>query len=66
MRVGTARDVADLLRVSVDKVYELAQKGPDDGGLPSLRSIGPRLRFDLDEVEQWMRGVQPDREEAAS
>ena len=54
MTVGTAKDVAALLKVSVDKVYELAQQGE----LPTLRRIGPRLRFDLDEVERWMRGAQ--------
>jgi excisionase family DNA binding protein len=64
MRVGTAQDVAELLHVSIDKVYELAQQGPDDGGLPSLRRIGPRLRFDLDDVEQWMRSEQPAERQA--
>ena len=55
MRVGTAQDVAELLRVSRDKVYELAQLGPDRGGIPSLRSIGPRLRFSMADIEAWMR-----------
>lgn len=51
LRVGTAQDVAELLHVSVDQVYRLAQTGE----LPTLRRIGPRLRFDLDAVEAWMR-----------
>jgi predicted DNA-binding transcriptional regulator AlpA len=29
----------------------MAQKGE----LPQLRRIGPELRFDLDEVEKWLR-----------
>jgi excisionase family DNA binding protein len=51
VRVGTAKDVAALIGASLNKVYELAQTGE----LPTLRRIGPRLRFDLDQVEQWMR-----------
>jgi excisionase family DNA binding protein len=51
MRVGKASDVAQLLRVNIDTVYTMAQKGE----LPQLRRIGPELRFDLDEVEKWLR-----------
>lgn len=51
MRVGTARDVADLLKIRVETVYQLAQTGE----LPTLRRIGPRLRFDLDAIEAWLR-----------
>ena len=51
MRVGTAKQVAELLQVRVETVYSMAQSGE----LPTLRRIGPRLRFDLDAVEAWMR-----------
>lgn len=51
MRIGTAQDVAALLQVRVETVYAMAQRGD----LPVLRRIGPRLRFDLDAVEDFMR-----------
>lgn len=51
MRVGTAQDVAKLLHVRVETVYAMAQRGE----LPQLRRVGVRLRFDLDEIEAWMR-----------
>ena len=51
MRVGTAKDVAEMIGVSLNTVYQLAQAGE----IPVLRRIGPRLRFDLDQVEEWMR-----------
>jgi excisionase family DNA binding protein len=51
LRVGTAKDVAAMIHVSVDHLYEMVQKGE----IPTIRSIGPRLRFDLDEVAAWMR-----------
>lgn len=51
MTIGTAKDVAAMLKVRVETVYQMAQAGE----LPTLRRIGPRLRFDLDEVERWMR-----------
>ncbi|HEV8450549.1 MAG TPA: helix-turn-helix domain-containing protein [Gaiellales bacterium] len=51
MRIGTARDVAELLQVRVETVYAMAQAGE----LPQLRRVGVRLRFDLDRVEEWMR-----------
>jgi excisionase family DNA binding protein len=54
VRVGTPQDVADLLRVHVNTVYRYAQEGK----LPTLRKIGPRLRFDLDAVEAWMKRGQ--------
>lgn len=52
MRVGKASEVAALLRVHVDQVYAMAQAGE----LPQLRRVGPELRFDLDEIEAWLRG----------
>jgi excisionase family DNA binding protein len=55
LRVGTARDAAKFLKISVDRVYDLAQLGPDNGGIPSLRRVGSRLRFDMDELARWLR-----------
>jgi excisionase family DNA binding protein len=52
MRVGNAKDAAKLLRVHVNRVYEMAQAGE----LPQLRRVGPELRFDMDELEAWLRG----------
>jgi excisionase family DNA binding protein len=52
MRIGTPKEVATLLGVHINTVYALAQKGE----IPTLRRIGPRLRFDLDQIESWMRG----------
>lgn len=55
MRVGTAAEVAQLLRVSLNTVYSMAQTGE----LPTLRRVGrgsnARLRFDMDKIEDWMR-----------
>lgn len=54
MRVGTASDVATLLKLRKETVYRMAQTGE----LPSLRRLGPRLRFDLDAIEAWMQRGQ--------
>lgn len=51
MRIGTAQDVAKLIKVRPEKVYAMAQTGE----IPTLRKIGPRLRFDLDAIEKWMQ-----------
>jgi excisionase family DNA binding protein len=51
MRVGKAADAAALLGCHVNKVYAMAQRNE----IPSLRRIGPELRFDMDELEAWMR-----------
>jgi excisionase family DNA binding protein len=51
MRVGKVRDVTALLLCSDDTVYELAANGE----LPTLRRVGSQLRFDLDQVEAWLR-----------
>ena len=63
MRVGTVKDVRELLLISENKVYEMAASGE----LPSLRRVAGRLRFDLDEVEAWLRDTRPSttREDAA-
>lgn len=51
VRVATANEVAELLRVSPATVYRMAQAGE----LPTLSRVGPLLRFDLDAVEAWLR-----------
>jgi excisionase family DNA binding protein len=55
IRVGTAKDAAALLKVSVDHLYEMAQRGE----IPQLRRVGPELRFDMDELEAWLRTPAP-------
>jgi hypothetical protein len=49
-----AGEVAKLIRVHINRVYELAQIGPENGGLPTLRRVGPELRFDRGAVLRWM------------
>lgn len=51
IRIGKAGDVARILGVHVNKVYEMAQADE----IPQLRRIGPELRFDMDEIAKWMR-----------
>lgn len=51
LRVGTADDVAALLRIHRNRVYQMVQRGE----LPTLRRIGGALRFDMDEIERWLR-----------
>lgn len=41
-----------MLAVHINTVYRMAQTGE----LPTLHRIGPRLRFDLDAIEAWLRG----------
>lgn len=50
MRIGKARDAAELLGVHVNKIYEMAQTGE----IPTLRRVGPELRFDMEELERWL------------
>jgi excisionase family DNA binding protein len=57
MRIGTVHDVAALLQMSQKYVYEHAGR---PGGIPTLRRLGPKLRFDLDEVERWMQQDHPE------
>ena len=59
MRVGKAKDAAELLGVHINRVYEMAQRDE----IPQLRRVGPELRFDMDALEAWLRG---DAEEAKS
>jgi excisionase family DNA binding protein len=48
-RLLTAEDVADLLRVSVDTVYDYAR----DGLLPSVR-FGRSVRFKSEDVDAFI------------
>jgi len=50
MRLLDAKEVAEILQVNVQRVYELTRQGI----LPSIR-IGPRqIRFDETRLMQWM------------
>jgi len=48
--VMTIKDVAQYLRISEAKVYELARSG----AIPALR-IGKSWRFQKDLLKQWVR-----------
>jgi excisionase family DNA binding protein len=54
MKVGTPKEVAALLGVHINTVYRMAQTGE----LPTLRRVGPQLRFDLDAIEAWLKAGQ--------
>jgi excisionase family DNA binding protein len=45
-RLATPKDVAAALDVHINTVYAMAQRGE----IPIALHIGPRLRFDLDDV----------------
>lgn len=47
MRVGTPKDVAEYLHVSVDEIYRQYQRN----NLPALPRDGIRIRFDMDVIE---------------
>lgn len=51
LRAGTVADVAAMLAVSESTIYRMVQRGE----IPTLRRIGPLVRFDLNEVERWAR-----------
>ena len=48
----TAAYVAHRLGVTKETVYDMAQRGQ----IPVAFRLGPRLRFDIDEVEAALRG----------
>lgn len=48
--LGTPKDVAALLNVSIDTVYRMAQKNEIPG---QARRVGAQLRFDMTIVEAW-------------
>lgn len=48
--LGTPRDVAKLLNLSIDSVYRKAQRGEIPG---QVENLGSRLRFNMTTVEAW-------------
>jgi excisionase family DNA binding protein len=50
----TVKQVAEHLQLSEAKVYAMARAGE----LPATK-IGSQWRFDLDEVDKWVRGQAP-------
>jgi excisionase family DNA binding protein len=49
MRIGTVRDAAAQLGITIDAVQRHAKAGE----MPTLRRIGNRYRFDLDALSGW-------------
>jgi excisionase family DNA binding protein len=54
MSWATVKQVADHLQLSEAKVYALARSGD----LPA-KKIGSQWRFDLEEVDAWVRAQDP-------
>jgi excisionase family DNA binding protein len=54
MSWATVKQVADHLQLSEAKVYAMARAGE----LPATK-IGSQWRFDLDEVDDWVRRQAP-------
>ena len=52
----TVKQVAGYLQMSMDTVYDMAQKGE----LPGCK-IRQQWRFDRDEVDAWLRTQRPTR-----
>jgi excisionase family DNA binding protein len=50
----TVKEVAAYLKLSVDLVYKLSQKGQ----IPVSR-IGNQWRFDREEIDSWMKSQRP-------
>ena len=46
----TAKDVAGILRVHQNTVYEMARKGE----IPSVRAYGKGLRFREEDIRAWL------------
>jgi excisionase family DNA binding protein len=53
----TPQEVADMLSIPLGRVYTMAQKGE----IPVAFPVGPRLRFDRDEVVAWLRDTPRSR-----
>jgi DNA binding domain, excisionase family len=49
----TAQDIADYLRISRKRVYELFQLKPANGGIPNF-SVGKSRRVDRSDFERWL------------
>lgn len=50
----TAQDIADLLRISRLRVYELFRLNPSHGGIPHY-TIGTSKRVDKADFEKWLQ-----------
>lgn len=50
----TIEQIADYLQVSTEKLYKLCQKGK----MPASK-VGGQWRFDLKEVDAWVRRQRP-------
>lgn len=51
MKLVTPKDVADQLGIRIETVYRYAQ----DGVLPIACRLGPRIRFDQDAIDEWVK-----------
>ena len=52
----TIEQIADYLQVSTEKLYKLCQKGK----MP-VSKVGGQWRFDLKEVDAWVRTQRPNK-----
>lgn len=50
----TAQDIADYLRISRKRVYELMQIPEEHGGIPCF-NIGKSRRVELVDFERWVK-----------
>lgn len=50
----TIEEVAEFLQISREKIYKLCQKGK----MPASK-VGGQWRFDLKEVDLWVRKQRP-------
>jgi excisionase family DNA binding protein len=57
MKVLLADEVAELLRVPVPRIYELARQGQ----IPHMR-LGRQVRFRQEAVEAWLNTVEDSQE----
>jgi PTS system nitrogen regulatory IIA component len=53
----TVKQVAEYLQMSDDKIYDMAKKGE----LPAVK-IRQQWRFDREEIDQWLKDHQANRE----
>jgi len=52
----TIDQIADYLQVSKEKIYKICQKGK----MP-VSKVGGQWRFDLNEVDAWVRQQRPEK-----
>jgi excisionase family DNA binding protein len=50
MELLTVNELAELLKISRNKVVLMARRGE----IPAI-SVGGKLRFDADEIEKWLK-----------